>query len=305
MLVVNYTIISGDTLSLVSTNLAKCKGVTYQEIASFNGINPNDIYVGEVLKIPNTHNQDTNFRYTVRSGDTLGKIASGIDEAAGITVDDILNANPQVEPADLKIGQVLAFPSSTPKNSTVGFWMPTWPEVKPKQPLEATSVALFSGWPDPSKAVADSKPCMHLAHGALLISLGGGNENGRWTQDDIDAVLAALNNKLFIGYQGIMFDIEVGDSGLENGFQQVFALAKTYKYQVLVSVSHTAPYAITDNLKLMQSILADENVDVISPQLYSGGRVSKNDYTPTPGVPWSTYQGCKPNFAKHSKRGLV
>jgi LysM repeat protein len=44
--------------------------------------------------------------YVVKSGDTLGSIAV----ALGVTVDDIVSANPGVDPAALKIGQQLKVP---------------------------------------------------------------------------------------------------------------------------------------------------------------------------------------------------
>jgi hypothetical protein len=48
---VNYVVRKGDTISKIAS---KYKGVTYQDIAKANGItNPNNIYVGQKLKIPN------------------------------------------------------------------------------------------------------------------------------------------------------------------------------------------------------------------------------------------------------------
>ena len=67
-----YTVVSGDTLS----GIASKYGTTYQYIADINGIaNPNLIYVGQVLKIPAQVNVNKSSLYTVKSGDSLWKIA--------------------------------------------------------------------------------------------------------------------------------------------------------------------------------------------------------------------------------------
>lgn len=67
-----YTVASGDTLS----GIASKYGTTYQYLAEINGIaNPNLIYAGQVLKVPTQVNEQENRVYTVKSGDSLWKIA--------------------------------------------------------------------------------------------------------------------------------------------------------------------------------------------------------------------------------------
>ncbi len=289
LIVLKYTIRSGDNLSTIAGDLSKCTGVTYQEIATFNGINPNDIHPGQVLAIPDTQNHATGFEYTVRSGDQLGQIASGIDAAAGITVHDILNANPQVKPENLQIGQVIAFPSLKDQDSTVGYWFPTWESEHPAPPDATTGIA-FSGWPDPAQAIQDSSAIKNKLIGAEFISLGGGNASGRYNSSNLGAIADAINQGKFVGYQGIAFDIEEGDSGLESDFANCFSLGKANNFQIIVATSHSGPYGISDRLELMESILSDKNVDIISPMLYSGGGAPDNDYQPTSGVPWDLYK---------------
>lgn len=295
LIVLKYTILSGDSYTRISTDLAKCTGITYQQIASFNHISdPGKIKVGEVLKIPDTSGQDTHFRYTVRPGNTLSEIADGIDKAAGVTVEDIQKANPQISPANLQVGQVIALPSKESQLSTIGYWARTWDTSDAPTP-GATMGLAFSGWADPAIAIADSKQTKASLKGAEFIGIGGGNANGKYTAD----VLAQINSKLhganFAGYQGIAFDIEIGDANLQQDFKSAFSLAKSLDYQVIVSVSHSAPYDIdngnpNESNALMKSILADPNVDIISPMLYSSGHESGNDYTPTNGTPWTDYQ---------------
>lgn len=68
-----YTVKAGDTLS----SIANKYGTTYQKLAEYNGIaNPNLIYTGQVIKIPNGNTNNTSITYTVKTGDTLSSIAS-------------------------------------------------------------------------------------------------------------------------------------------------------------------------------------------------------------------------------------
>lgn len=68
-----YIVKSGDTLS----GIASKYGTSYQVLANYNNIaNPNLIYLGQAIKIPNVSGQVTNAEYyTVKSGDNLSTIA--------------------------------------------------------------------------------------------------------------------------------------------------------------------------------------------------------------------------------------
>lgn len=71
-----YTVQRGDTLSKIASKY----GTTYQILANYNHIaNPNIIFVGQQIKIPNgssAQSQISQITYTVQKGDTLSKIAS-------------------------------------------------------------------------------------------------------------------------------------------------------------------------------------------------------------------------------------
>jgi LysM repeat protein len=97
-----YTVKSGDTLS----KIAAAYGVTVQAMASANNIaNPNLIYVGQILTVPG-NSPSTGTKYTVKSGDTLSKVAV----AYGVTVQAIVNANSIANPNIIRVGQVLIIP---------------------------------------------------------------------------------------------------------------------------------------------------------------------------------------------------
>lgn len=69
-----YTVQSGDTLSGIAAKF----GTDYQTLASMNGIaNPNIIYAGTTLIVPNGGNSSSSAQYyTIQPGDTLSGIAA-------------------------------------------------------------------------------------------------------------------------------------------------------------------------------------------------------------------------------------
>ncbi len=98
----SYTIRSGDTLS----SIAQRFGTDVATLARANGIsNPNRIYAGESLNVPGTGTST----HTVVRGDTLAVIARN----AGLSLQAVLNANPQIRNADLIYpGQEITLPAT-------------------------------------------------------------------------------------------------------------------------------------------------------------------------------------------------
>ena len=119
-----YVVKSGDTLYRIAAKY----GVTVQQLVAANNIsNPNLIFSGQVLKIPGTAAPATTVpsgtgtasaggTYTVKSGDTLTKIAS----AYGVTVQQIVAANNIANPNLIRVGQVLKIPGATGSTGTTG-----------------------------------------------------------------------------------------------------------------------------------------------------------------------------------------
>lgn len=67
-----YVVVKGDTLS----RIASLYGTTYQKLAEYNGIkNPNLIYPGQHIRIPEASGKVETITYVVKSGDNLSKIA--------------------------------------------------------------------------------------------------------------------------------------------------------------------------------------------------------------------------------------
>ena len=95
-----YMVKSGDTLSKIASKY----GTTYQKLARINNIkNPNLIHVGQVLKISCSEQTQAVQTYTVKSGDTLSKIASKF----GTTYKELAKKNGISNPNLIHPGQVL------------------------------------------------------------------------------------------------------------------------------------------------------------------------------------------------------
>lgn len=106
----SYTVKAGDTLSAIAAKY----GTTYQALASANSIsNPNDIYVGQVIKVSATataassqaaSSTNSNGSYTVKSGDTL----YGIALANGLNWQTLAKQNGISDPNVIFVGQKLS-----------------------------------------------------------------------------------------------------------------------------------------------------------------------------------------------------
>ncbi len=104
----NYIVKRGDTL----TKIALKYGTTVSAIARLNGIkNPNLIYIGQILQIPNTSNNTvtSTINYTIQRGDTLSEIASRY----GTTVNILANLNGISNPNRIYAGNIIKVPITT------------------------------------------------------------------------------------------------------------------------------------------------------------------------------------------------
>lgn len=97
-----YTVQAGDSLWLI----AQKYNTTVDAIKALNNLNGDTIYIGQVLKIPNTEITTPNFNYTVQSGDTLWLLAQRFHT----TVNAIKTLNNLTSDV-LNIGQVLIIPN--------------------------------------------------------------------------------------------------------------------------------------------------------------------------------------------------
>ncbi|CDF41072.1 unnamed protein product [Chondrus crispus] len=178
--------------------------------------------------------------------------------------------------------------------SLVGYYAWTWPYTPTPGLYSATMSVAFSGFTNARTALDRSKKVYRTLKGDKYIAFGGGTEPGRFTRAGIASINAVISGGLLSGYSGIVYDVEAGDSGLRGDFARSFALAKSYDFSVVVTVSHSAPYGIEDAGTLMDSFLSSRNIDYISPQLYTGGTEFSNDYSISSGYGWYKYQNSYP-----------
>lgn len=165
-------------------------------------------------------------------------------------------------------------------------------------PKGANLGVAFSGWNNPVTALNESKATRSTLVGDKWIDAGGGNANGRWTSDWLQAWKSAITAGTLKDWAGIVFDVEeCGSGGLEQDFADVFRAAKAAGMGTLVTTSHSAPYGCTqDGQQLMQSFFNSSDVDILSPQLYTSGGEATPDFDAGNGVKWSDWVGIKARF---------
>ena len=101
-----YTVRANDTLWAIA---ARYDMTVAQLTAANPNINPDTLRPGQTLTIPSaTPSTTAGVTYTVKVNDTLWDISSRY----GLFVNDLLSANPSVDPQRLRIGQTLRIPIS-------------------------------------------------------------------------------------------------------------------------------------------------------------------------------------------------
>lgn len=150
----------------------------------------------------------------------------------------------------------------------------------------------FSGWNTVDQAIAEGRTVPGMPS---YLTIGGGNHNGVWNIQILNQLKNDLHKIKQNGYSGIAYDIEeCSELILPSYFSSSFAAAKQNGLDVLVTVSHSAPYGCSNKVELMHSILADPNVDYQSPQLYTTGYEVAPDFV-ADGVSWADYRAMHPN----------
>lgn len=294
-----YTIQPGDTLTKIADAISACAGVTPEHVEQANTLtDPNNLQIGQLISIPFVLGVG-DLPYTILSGDNYSNICSRLAQSAELSVADIIVANKGIEPSNLQVGQSLTIPSTecvqssslSPSADVMGYWH--WTYSHAATPNNATMSLAFSGYVDVNEVLSNAQKTAPSLTGDKYVCFGGGNQAGAFNIQALVGISEAIQNDLLQGYDGIAFDIEIGDSGLTQDFQKVFSKAKKAGLTVLVTVSHSAPYGINDASEMMQAFFADDNIDVISPQLYTTGKEHQNDYATSQGVQWNEYANCK------------
>ena len=114
-----YIIRTGDTLF----RLASRYGTTVEAIIAINpGLDPNSLQVGRIICIPTiappVPSCPGGFLYVIRAGDTLFSIG----QRYNVSVQDLIAANPGIDPNRLRIGQQICIPRSEVPPCPGGFY---------------------------------------------------------------------------------------------------------------------------------------------------------------------------------------
>ncbi len=133
-----YVVQSGDTLGAIAARY----GTTVNYLASLNGLmNPNFIYVGQVLSVPggtsSTSASSNTCIYVVKAGDTLTKIALQY----GTTVWAIAIENNLANPSFIYVGQQLVIPGCDSTDAPTSTPTPTTQTADTATPTSTTQAA--------------------------------------------------------------------------------------------------------------------------------------------------------------------
>ena len=100
-----------------------------------------------------------------------------------------------------------------------------------------------------------------------FLTLGGANAEGMVTATALDAVADGLEDVKAAGFHGICFDIEltIGEQDLVDAQERAFAACKKAGLLVMVTTSHSAPYAAgseASKIALTESWAASDDIDI-------------------------------------------
>ncbi len=122
--------------------------------------------------------------------------------------------------------------------------------------------------------------------------MAGDNEDGHWTLGNLTDLNAAIKAKKLAGWDGICYNIAVGEPGLSAAFANSFSIAKANNLAVLVTTTNSQPYAIADAPQLMASFFSNANIDYLSPQVFND-QMSGNNFWQAWSTPWSAWAKAK------------
>ena len=185
--------------------------------------------------------------------------------------------------------------------ATIGYYAPTW-GMGSIGPDEATVGVAFSGWNTVETALAESSGVE--LKGTHYLSLGGASEQGTFNPETVAKMGDDCGMIKEAGYEGVVFDVEVtrGGQKLVDTLEETFKKCKDADLLVMVTTSHTAPTGVSlgsIRLDLIDSWVKSENVDIISPQLYTWGGEEEPEFDstwPCDDCKFSRYKGSKAQF---------
>ena len=136
----------------------------------------------------------------------------------------------------------------------------------------------------------------------VWFSIGGGNPDPDmyWSTEKLTALSASMDDGTINSddFYGIFYDVEVFYNATYQSFADSFALAKQKGLKVMVGTSYTAPYDCTTKNPscigfpvgfpagtdaLWKQIIANTDIDILSPQWYGGSGEGEINFVQTSG----------------------
>jgi len=196
--------------------------------------------------------------------------------------------------------------SSETESQIIGYYSWGW-QGGSQGPRGANVGIAFTGLIDVTQAISGyTTPALH---GETYCSIGGGNAGGIFTVTAINKITSACKSGAFKQkYHGICYDVEIvkgSSSSVVSAFRESFAACKSAGLKVFVTTSHSAPYDTETPqvaIDLVKSWVADSNIDILSPQLYSSGEERSPELAETnsckkAGCTWDLWKNSKAIFA--------
>jgi len=147
-----------------------------------------------------------------------------------------------------------------------------------------------------------------MYNGAQYLSLGGGRSEAAFTPEALSGLVEGSKDIEAIkdaGFAGVCFDVEEAHGSAKDliaAFERSFIALKQAGLRVMVTTSHSAPYETDSDatrVALVDSWVKSDNIDYISPQLYSDGQEAEPEYEaedPNRNVAYERYKGAKAKF---------
>jgi len=153
-----------------------------------------------------------------------------------------------------------------------GYYIMSW--KKTPAPTGDWDFGVWFGGESPITAITNNiDKSGNITVGKKILDLGGGIDTGIWSNiDELKYVTDRLTDIKNAGWDGLCFDVEVCVNNVDfrDAFKTCFAACKTTGLMVIVTTSGIKPYECNTGEALMNSWIADTNIDYISPQLYGG-----------------------------------
>lgn len=195
-----------------------------------------------------------------------------------------------------------------PSASVAGYYRWTWQGLEGEKGdgVGYNMGIAFSGYTDVDTAISESSR-VRLS-GTKYLSIGGGNAVGIFNVASLTKIAASAAKVKGAGYEGVMFDVEEvygSAADMVPAFAKAFAAFKSQGMRVGVTTSHSAPYYCytpADAVTVVKAWVADPNVDILSPQLYTSGSerspmFDETNFCKDSGCTWGLYVGGRAAFA--------